>query len=376
VRRSDGLAAAALLALLAGCAGISREVEKPGATVAQEQDWSYRIAAWPDFRRAACSLTFDDGTLDQYLLAFPELEARRIRATFFLIAGLREQGVWLDSGTPRLLFSWGAARRLAAAGHEIGSHGHTHADLTAAGADPELELAASLALLGAQIPSLDVPGTVSLSWSYWRHDESSRRLARAYYLAARGGGGLAGRQLNSSTPPDFYSVGALGLRPADDAGTWRNRAEQVLAEGGWLVAAFHGLDDGRIPARARGWEPLPLASFQGVLDYLQSRDYWLAPFGEVVRYIRERRQAVLRVKQKRPGRALLVLEDGLEDSIYDLRVTVALRLPPGWEQAAVYRQGRELEVWRDEAGRLCFRTPPDGSLLLVENLLRSGRSAH
>jgi peptidoglycan/xylan/chitin deacetylase (PgdA/CDA1 family) len=373
--------------ILIGCAGTGgrggpgrAELRNPPPAAPQLRvgDWSYRLATWPRFQQAACSLTFDDGTLDQYLLAFPELEKRGIKGTFFLISGLREQGVWMDSGTSRLLFSWDQARQLAAAGHEIGSHGHKHADLTATGAAVERELAASLQVLSAEIPSLSVPGGVSLSWSYWRHDKRSRRLARAYYLAARGGGGITAHQLNGSTPLDFYGVGALGLRPGDETEIWRQRAEQALTEGGWLVATFHGLDDGRIPPEARGWEPLPLGRFLAVLDYLQDRDYWLASFGDVVRYIQQRQRAELRLKQRCAGGVLLVLEDFLDERIYDRSLTVSLSLPSGWDQAAVYQHGRQLESWRDGAGRLCFEAMPDGSLILVQerNPLRSGRSVH
>ena len=57
----------------------------------------YEIATWYGGRKAACSLTFDDGTLDQFLLAYPELESRDLEATFFVITGLREAGLWNDN---------------------------------------------------------------------------------------------------------------------------------------------------------------------------------------------------------------------------------------------------------------------------------------
>jgi peptidoglycan/xylan/chitin deacetylase (PgdA/CDA1 family) len=384
--RRLGSAALMVLLLLAGCAGTGRVAEEPKThrkpspeDAPPEREPGYQLATWPGFRRAACSLTFDDGTLDQYLLGFPELEERGIRATFFLIAGLRDQGVWLDSGTPRLLFSWQQARQLAAAGHEIGSHGHTHVDLTLEGAAVEKELAASLELLMERIPSLPGPGGLSLSWSYWRHDENSRRLARAYYLAARGGGVTAGGRINDSTPLDFYGIGALGLRPADEVEIWRRRSAEALATDGWLVVTFHGLDDGRVPRESLGWEPLPLSRFRAVLDYLlEERDYWLAPFGEVVRYIRQREQAVLKQAGRRPGALLFVLDDGLDDRIYDCSLTLAVQLPPGWEEAAVYQHGRPLTMWRDDDDRLCFQALPDGALILVQKRksLRSGKSVH
>lgn len=43
------------------------------------------IAPYYGGRQAAISLTFDDGLLDQYTLAFPQLKSRGLKATFAII---------------------------------------------------------------------------------------------------------------------------------------------------------------------------------------------------------------------------------------------------------------------------------------------------
>lgn len=43
------------------------------------------IAPYYGGRQAALSLTFDDGLLDQYTLAFPQLKSRGLKATFAII---------------------------------------------------------------------------------------------------------------------------------------------------------------------------------------------------------------------------------------------------------------------------------------------------
>ena len=40
------------------------------------------VATWYLFKQAAGSVTFDDGTYDQYAVAFPELEKLGIKGTF------------------------------------------------------------------------------------------------------------------------------------------------------------------------------------------------------------------------------------------------------------------------------------------------------
>ena len=86
------------------------------------------IAPYYEGRQAALSLTFDDGLLDQYTLAYPQLKARGLKATFAVIGSKvggmvrsrqdRENGT---EGTPCM--TWQMLREMAADGQEIASHG-------------------------------------------------------------------------------------------------------------------------------------------------------------------------------------------------------------------------------------------------------------
>lgn len=64
-------------------------------------------------------ITFDDGNASDIEIALPELQARNLTATFFLLAGR------LD--TPGSL-ARSDVSTLAQAGHKIGLHGHAHVD--------------------------------------------------------------------------------------------------------------------------------------------------------------------------------------------------------------------------------------------------------
>jgi len=80
-------------------------------------------------------LTFDDGYEDAYTTALPELRARGMVGTFFVVAGwigadalhrvVREEG-----GVSRRYLVWPEVEALSAAGMEIGSHGEHHRRLS------------------------------------------------------------------------------------------------------------------------------------------------------------------------------------------------------------------------------------------------------
>jgi peptidoglycan/xylan/chitin deacetylase (PgdA/CDA1 family) len=69
--------------------------------------------AWPDGRRMALSLSFDDGRVSQVDVGIPLLDRYGIKATFFVH----------PSTVEKRLEGW---RRAAAQGHEIGNHSLSH----------------------------------------------------------------------------------------------------------------------------------------------------------------------------------------------------------------------------------------------------------
>ncbi len=67
-------------------------------------------------------LTFDDGYRDNYENAFPLLQARGMKATFFIVTD------FIDQGRPEYL-TWEMARAMHAGGMAIESHGRNHVSL-------------------------------------------------------------------------------------------------------------------------------------------------------------------------------------------------------------------------------------------------------
>ena len=84
--------------------------------------------------RGLIGLTFDDGYTDYLEHALPVLQRHGMTSTLYVVAGrLGGSNQWDDG--PRLdLIDAGQVRAVAAAGHEVGSHTLTHADLRGADA--------------------------------------------------------------------------------------------------------------------------------------------------------------------------------------------------------------------------------------------------
>jgi hypothetical protein len=100
-------------------------------------------------------VTFDDGRISDYEFGLPLLEKHRIRATFFVTAGLIEKELGF--------MSWQQVRAIASAGHAVQSHGWSHMLLNRASeTDLRQELEWSKKeledRLGLPIVSLSLPG--------------------------------------------------------------------------------------------------------------------------------------------------------------------------------------------------------------------------
>lgn len=304
-----------IASLVIACAAIQARDEPPEVAVEPEpipdpepepapptlkDSLEVEIATWRGFAGGAASLTFDDGTWDQYALGAPVLEEYGVRGTFFIISHLIDRGIWNDGGTIRRLLSWDEAAELAEAGHEIGAHGATHADLSRSHADKEYELRESRRRIEKKLPRVDV---VSMSWPYFRSTAEAREIAGEVYLAARGGAAIPGQyraihEANpaSATPPDLYNVNAIGVRPVDPPEEWITLAEALYADGGWTVVTLHGIDDGSLGRSRIGWQPIRPVDLAAIIEGLQSRDIWIAPFGQVAAYIRHRESAEIELE--------------------------------------------------------------------------------
>lgn len=162
--------------------------------------------ARPPARRCVVAITFDDGYRDNALTAFPLLRQYGFRATFYVstayIGGLsRWNPVEYIGYRPMLTSS--DIRMLSDAGEEIGSHAHSHTDLTLAdGAFLDEELRRSMRILA------DITGkpVVAFAPPHGRSNgmvvERARRLGYSHLVK----GGRFTANLKETSPFDLQRI--------------------------------------------------------------------------------------------------------------------------------------------------------------------------
>jgi peptidoglycan/xylan/chitin deacetylase (PgdA/CDA1 family) len=163
------------------------------------------------------AVTFDDGYRDVMRFALPVLRRYGFTATIFVVAGLLgRENAW-DPPPRRELMTGDDLRRLTEAGHEVGSHGDSHARL--AGLEPGAlarEVAGSRTALGRL---LGVPPR-SFCYPYGAVDTAAvRAVADAGYSYACAVQRTAG-------PPDPLTMPRIGIAETD--GKLRFAARLVL----------------------------------------------------------------------------------------------------------------------------------------------------
>jgi len=225
----------------------------------------FRVLPWKDGMSAACSLTFDDGTLDQYTHAFPLLQRYGIKGTFYLLPGLIEEGYWQDGAARRRLFSWQQAREIAVAGHEIGSHGMYHQDLRLLAENGGFnkaaqELGNSAQIIRRYLASWFGPESavepLTFSWPFWRYSEKLHSVLESHYLGARAGTGrienyqVLYREESSLISPALFTesqgifqIDSYAVRSSDTLSDLEAVLAHILDRGGWGVLGFHGFVD-------------------------------------------------------------------------------------------------------------------------------------
>jgi peptidoglycan/xylan/chitin deacetylase (PgdA/CDA1 family) len=190
------------------------------------------------------SLTFDDGLTSQYQVR-AILARHRARATFYLNTGL-------VPANPAGRMTWANAKELAAAGHEIGGHSLTHANLSAATKPDGTPFtdAEKLSQVCDDRANLVAQGFAATSFAYPEggNDAAVRALVQSCgYQNARLAGGLlpTGPFYGDSVPPGDGVFGVRVLGAPDNGPVtlqWMQSAVTAATNspgGGWVPMLFH-----------------------------------------------------------------------------------------------------------------------------------------
>ncbi len=309
------------------------------------------VKKWADGKSSAFSFTFDDSYMSQYTYALPILNQYGFKGTFFVIAGA------VTDGPPQdwRYGYWWQFREMAAEGHEIGAHTITHPDLTTLSVGDintpntlTYELYQSKKVIEDEIPGYKC---ISLAYPYCSYNSTVENITAKYFEAARTCGdyivpsdisGIKWYEINSEEPVFDMPRNTV----ADDQDEFQKYIDNVqnksIDRSGWSVFFAHEV----VPMSqiAAGddttmWYPVSTEWLTQLCEWAKSKSdsgqLWVATFGNVVRYIKERENFNYNIVSLDSNQVEISTSTGLDSSIYNYPVTVDISVPGGWKYADI-----------------------------------------
>jgi peptidoglycan/xylan/chitin deacetylase (PgdA/CDA1 family) len=248
---------------------------------------------------------------------------------------------------------WDAVRGYAAKGYEFASHTVTHAHLAVLDSpNMRYELTASRDdiakhlgkryTFSAEVPfGIDDPRVMKTALKVY---PALRNLMTDTFLKEINRGNPA-KPVTLTKAYVQWQRGPVTETPLPRMKSWIDTT--LSHDNIWLVLVFHGVD-------SLGWEPLSHERLSAYFHYLKRRqdDLWIATFGDVARYIRERMNAKLHETRK-GGRLVITLTNSLDTGMYNMPLTLKTYLSGSYPKKITVKQGsvqKEVPVKKDSRG--------------------------
>ena len=279
----------------------------------------YEVGTWQGFRTAAVSYTFDDNCSNQLALAVPMFNTYGFQLTLFTVIN------WGPN--------WTGLQTAVGKGHEIASHTMSHTSLnTLSDSLQTVELKNSQTTIDAHIT-----GQKCMTIAYPNCNTGNTSIIRQYYFAAR----ICSGVIERSTPTDFMNISSIICGTQGSVKTsadFKSKADAAVSSRGWCVYLIHGIDnDG-------GYSPIPSDTLRASLVYLNANPdkFWVSSFGNVAKYIRERNSVSVTETSNQGDILTVQVHDTMDNSSYNVPLTVRRPLPDGWTSADVMQNGAKI----------------------------------
>ncbi|MDB5144934.1 MAG: polysaccharide deacetylase family protein [Mucilaginibacter sp.] len=267
--------------------------------------------------------------------------------------------------------TWDDFKKDAAEGYEIASHSITHATmpgLDEANIKYELEKSKEDVLnhLGPKY-------TFSCEVPYGYENERVMQIAYKIYPALRNRMpepwlkeiDRASKQTPGTTDKDYiqWQRGATTKTPMPLMKSWVDTA--ATKNNTWLVLVIHGVD-------GMGYEALPSSLLNEYFQYIKSKNdkLWVATFGDVTRYMREREAAKVNTS-KSDSKIMVTLTHSLDNKMYYLPLTLKTYVPTGWKKVKEV-QGKhihQMTVKKDEKGSyVLYQAEPNATVITLAGI--------
>jgi hypothetical protein len=237
---------------------------------------------WPEGKKAAIVLTYDDGITSHLEVAIPQLDRAGYKGTFFIDGVMPEKEILL----------WREAGRN---GHELANHTvyhpcsknvlKLHPHYVNENYDRQ-SIIREIAMMNRMLFAID--GKSRRTYAYpctdtvvGGEDYVDTLRSTGLVTCARIGGGK--RPVTDLKSMDFFRIPSWAPVDVNEAAVLIEYAVSVLESGGLGVFQFHGVGGDYLAVSAE--------AHQGLLEYLESQpDIWVGTFQEVVDYISQSRE--------------------------------------------------------------------------------------
>ncbi|MBP7792378.1 MAG: polysaccharide deacetylase family protein [Candidatus Goldbacteria bacterium] len=249
----------------------------PAVFMIYADDSLFTVMPWNGYK-AAVSLTFDDGDPIHLDIAVPEMQKRKIRGTFFLMAGtFTRPDEW---------------KKAAESGMEIGNHSMTHKhayELNADNIKDEVDKA------GEILRELSGQSVLAFAYPFIEITDELRKQVEKNCFIARGGGS-GELYYTPDMEPDWYDIHSQMTKTQTGLETYQWWVDTAISLGAWTIFMIHAIEG------SNWYEPMPKKVFTEFLDYIEKNKekIWIAPFGEIGAYWKAQKvlEAVKPVKKE------------------------------------------------------------------------------
>ena len=322
------------------------------------------IAHWKGDRPAALTISFDDSTPNQLLIAMPAMIARGFTGTYFVNPGTSSYQIHQDE--------W---ETVAPANfQELANHTMDHTGATDY-SDAEYQIGEAAGIITSAYPASRSPlmGFNNGGGTTWNiTDEEYQALLVEYHCIER-----------------LYSSGVYAATPGD---TIFNDTKDHLSSGGvadnWGLMHFHGICDPADTVNCVCDTPGSTANcreyggsvnngsvkstdFVAFLDALVAdsyfaQDVWIAGFISTHKYQSERNSSGVVMVPDTGDRIALCLSSTLDPALYDESLTLITQVPAGWTGCSTVQGGAAGNCIITEGTAVFDALPDRGAVVLSQ----------
>jgi len=284
----------------------------------------YNISPVYGFKRGVVSLTFDDGYSSQFGLGLRALKQYGFPATFYLVSDFIDSAKALDL-KKNLPFE-----------HEIGSHSKHHSHLSSI---DNISLVEEISGSCNQLEKLLDRRVLTFAYPWGEFNPYIKGTVAKFYLAARS----ANLGYNWFDMIDNYALKVQAFNQGVECCTAESWVDFTVKNRCWLIEMIHGIQDD-------GYKPLDSADFVSHLEYINGKkgDLWVATVSDVIKYINEVDKTEVSCINCSDSLYYLVIDDGLNDSIFNQKISMEILIPERWQQVNVH--GAELVKIKNSGG--------------------------